>query len=540
MSQNRSNRHPFFIIVLCIALGFMIGNYYANHLSGGRLSLISKSKDKLGNLLYLIEEQYVDSVDIPDLVEKAMPKIMKELDPHSVYISATNVEASMQDLKGSFSGIGIQFNIFDDTIRVIHVVKGGPSEHTGLRAGDRIIAVGDSNLVKLKVKEDATKLLKGSKGSIADLTVVRRGESNPFHIRVTRGDVPVRSIETVYMVNDSVGYIKINSFGETTYPEFLASLAWLQRKGFKALTIDLRDNLGGYMSPAVQIANEFLSRGRLIVYTEGRKSEREDYYSDGHGVFQSLPLIILVDENSASASEILAGAIQDNDRGTIVGRRSFGKGLVQVPIELKDGSMLRLTKARYYTPSGRCVQKPYTPGDDEKYELDLIERAEHGELFSVDSIKAIGKEYKTMAGRTVYGGGGIIPDEFVPHDTLGYTNYFKDVYLKGMLHQFAYHYTDINRDKLANFTSLDAIVKYLATQNIVEQFVVYAGKKGVKRRNLQIYKSHRLLENFLTGYIVDNALGTAYSTEYVNQTDPTMLRALQLIKDGKTVPHPAQ
>ncbi len=540
MSQNRNNRHSVVIIMLCIALGFVVGNYYANHLSGGHTGTINKSKNKLGDLLYLIDEQYVDSVDIPNLVEKAMPKIMKELDPHSVYISAADVETSMQDLKGCFSGIGIQFNTFDDTIRVIHVVKGGPSEHSGLRAGDRIIAVGDSNLVKLKAKEDATKLLKGEKGSIADLTIMRRGETKPFHICVTRGDVPVRSIETVYMANDSVGYIKINSFGETTYPEFLTSLAWLERNRFKALVIDLRDNLGGYMSPAVQICNEFLSRGRLIVYTEGRKSKRDDYHSDGFGIYQTLPLVILVDENSASASEILSGAIQDNDRGTIVGRRTFGKGLVQVPIELKDGSMLRLTKARYYTPSGRCVQKPYTPGDDEKYELDLIERAEHGELFSVDSIKAEGEEYKTTAGRTVFGGGGIIPDEFVPRDTLGYTTYFKDVYLRGLLHQFAYHYTDINRAELENKTSLDAIVDYLNSQNIVEQFVAYAAKKGVKRRNLQIYKSYQVLKNFLMGYIIDNALGAAASTEYVNRTDPVMLRALQIVKEGKTVPQQVQ
>ncbi len=527
---------PLFIAV-GIVVGIAIGSFYANHFRSGRLNIINTSSNKLSDLLHLVDDQYVDKVNISDLVEKSLPKILRELDPHSVYISAADAETSMQELKGSFSGIGIQFNTFADTVHVMHVIKGGPSEGTGLAAGDRIIAVGDSSLLELKSKEDATKLLKGPKGSVADLKIVRPGSKKPISIKVTRGNVPVKSIETVYLADEQTGYIKINSFGDTTYPEFLAALAKLNHLGFKGLIIDLRGNLGGYMAPAVQIANEFLNKNKLIVYTEGRKSPREDYKSDGRGSYQQLPLVVLVDESSASASEILAGAIQDNDRGTIVGRRSFGKGLVQVPIEFRDGSMLRLTKARYYTPSGRCLQKPYTPGDEENYELDLISRAEHGEYFSADSIKTDSiNSHKTAAGRTVYGGGGIIPDVFVARDTLGYTSYFKDAYLQGLLHEFGYHYTDTHRKELSEHTELQDLQQHLKRDNLVEKFATYAAKKGLKRRNNMIRKSYALLESHLMSYIIDNANGTSAATEFINESDPVMLRALQLFKENATIP----
>ncbi len=537
MPQRNPHKLLPLLVAVGIVIGIAIGSFYANHFRSGRLNIINTSSNKLSDLLHLVDDQYVDKVDISDLVEKSLPKILRELDPHSVYISAADAETSMQELKGSFSGIGIQFNTFADTIHVMHVIKGGPSEGTGLAAGDRIIAVGDSSLLELKSKEDATKLLKGPKGSVADLRIVRPGSKKPISIKVTRGNVPVKSIETVYLVDKQTGYIKINSFGDTTYPEFLAALAKLNHLGFEGLIIDLRGNLGGYMAPAVQIANEFLSKNKLIVYTEGRKSPREDYKSDGRGSYQQMPLVILMDESSASASEILAGAIQDNDRGTIVGRRSFGKGLVQVPIEFRDGSMLRLTKARYYTPSGRCLQKPYTPGDEEDYELDLISRAEHGEYFSADSIKTDSiNSYKTIAGRTVYGGGGIIPDVFVARDTLGYTSYFKDAYLQGLLHEFGYHYTDTHRKELNEYTELQDLQQHLKRANLVEKFATYAAKKGLKRRNNMIRKSHDLLENHLMGYIIDNASDTSAATEFINETDPVVLRALQLFEENATFP----
>ncbi len=519
-----------------IMIGIAIGTFFANHFQSGRLRIINSSGNKLTDLLHLIDDQYVEKVDIADLVEKAMPKILGELDPHSTYISAADAEASMQELKGSFSGIGIVFNTYKDTIRVLQVVKGGPSEHSGLQPGDRIIAVGDSTLLNLDKKEDATKMLKGPQGSIARLSIVRPDSVKPFTINVTRGNVPVRSIETAYITGDNIGYIKINSFGDTTYPEFLAALARLRQKGFNGLIIDLRGNLGGYMAPAIQIANEFLPKNRLIVYTEGRRSPREEYKSDGTGSFQELPLVILVDESSASASEIVAGAIQDNDRGTIVGRRSFGKGLVQVPIEFRDGSMLRLTKARYYTPSGRCVQKPYTPGHDEDYNLDLIVRAEHGEFFSADSIKTDGEKYLTVGGRTVYGGGGIIPDEFVPRDTIGYTSYFKDAVYKGLLHEFGYFYADSHRKELSKIESLPDLEYRLSRSGLVEKFANYAAKEGLKRRNNMIRISYGLLENYLTTIIIDNIKGTSVSTEFTNETDQVMLRALRLFEDNATFP----
>ena len=450
MNKQNSTRFVPLLVALGIVAGILLGNFYANYFSGKRLNIVNASGNKLNDLLHIIDDQYVDSVNISDLVEKALPKIMSELDPHSVYISADEVEASMQDLKGSFSGIGIEFTIMKDTVRVIRPVEGGPSESAGLRPGDRIVSIDGKPFVgEVVTNEEATKRLKGATNSVVKLGIRRPGVEKLLTFSVVRGEVPLRSIDAVYMLDPGIGYIRVKSFAETTYSEFLAALARLNHGDFRGLVIDLRGNLGGYMDPAVKMANEFLPKNRLIVYTEGRKSPREEYRSDGRGVYQSLPLVVLVDEASASASEIFAGAIQDNDRGMIVGRRTFGKGLVQVPIEFRDGSMLRLTKARYYTPSGRCLQKPYTMGDEEDYAQDLLLRAEHGEFFSRDSIKTNGQRYKTSIGRTVYGGGGIIPDIFIPRDTTGMTSYFKDAYFDGLLYQFSFDYIDRNRQELS-------------------------------------------------------------------------------------------
>jgi len=520
-----------------VVVGILIGSFYANHFSGKRLNIINTSSNKLNDLLHLIDDQYVDSINISDLVEKSLPQILKELDPHSTYIGAKDVEASMQDLKGSFSGIGIQFTIYKDTVRIIKVINGGPSESAGLQAGDRIVSIDGKNYVGEEVNNEETmKRLKGPKDSTVKLGIVRSGKKAPLSVSIVRGDVPLKSIDAVYMADQTTGYIRINSFGETTYPEFLAALAKLNQRGFKGLVIDLRGNLGGYMAPAVQIANEFLPKNRLIVYTEGRKSPREEYNSDGRGTYQSLPLVVLVDEGSASASEILAGAIQDNDRGMIVGRRSFGKGLVQVPIEFRDGSMLRLTKARYYTPAGRCVQKPYTPGQEEEYEQDLLLRAEHGEYFSADSIKTKGEKYKTRIGRTVYGGGGIIPDVFVPRDTTDITSYFKEAYLRGLMYQYAYDYVDRHRTKFRNATNVEQVAAILDKHNIVEDFATFAEKNGLKRRNLMIKKSRRLFKNYLYNYIISDLMDTESAVKFANQEDSTVLKALQLFRDGKAFP----
>ena len=507
MNKIDKNRFVPMLLAAGLVVGILLGSFFANHFGGNRLSIINNSSNKVIDLFHLIDDQYVDSVNISDLVEKAMPQILKELDPHSTYISASDVEESMQDLKGSFSGIGVQFTLYKDTIRVVRVVKGGPSETCGLQAGDRIININGEAYVGDTIDNDGTmRRLKGPKGSDVTLRVVRAGERKPLTFKVTRGDVPVRTIDAVYMPAASVGYIRVTSFGETTYSEFLAALAKLQSSGFQSLIIDLRGNPGGYMETAVQLANEFLPKNALIVYTQGRHSPRKEYRTDGRGTYQKLPLTVLIDETSASASEIFAGAIQDNDRGTIIGRRSFGKGLVQAPIEFRDGSMLRLTTARYYTPSGRCVQKPYVMGQDEEYEADLLLRAEHGEYFSADSIHLKGEKYHTRLGRTVYGGGGIMPDVFIPRDTTDITSYFKEAYFSGLIYQYAYEYADRYRSQLSKATTATDITSFTSSHSLVEGFADFAAKAGLKRRNLMLRRSHRLFTSYITTAIISDLL----------------------------------
>lgn len=498
MSNNKQNRLSPLWLALCVVIGILIGTFYANHFGGRRLSIINTGTNKLNNLLHIVNDNYVDTVDVQDLVEKAVPTILSELDPHSVYISAKDVQTANDDLRGSFSGIGIEFTIRKDTIRVQNVISNGPAERAGLLAGDKIVTVDDSLFVgSIVTNEEAMHRLKGPKDTKVKLGIVRYGEKDLREVTITRGEIPMKSVTASYMLDEHTGYIKIKNFGENTYPELLIALASLSQQGFESLAIDLRGNTGGYLQSAVQIANEFLPRGRLIVYTQGRRSERQDYRSDGRGSYQTLPLVVLIDEGSASASEILAGAIQDNDRGTVIGRRSFGKGLVQQPIEFSDHSMIRLTIARYYSPSGRCIQKPYTSGQDKDYEEDLLTRYQHGEFFSQDSIKHEGPEYHTLNGRVVYGGGGITPDIFVPEDTLGVTSYYKEAAMNGLILQFAFEYVDANRKTLANYSTSRELEKYLKKQNIVDKFATYADKNGLKRRNLMIQKSYKLLERFV-------------------------------------------
>ena len=539
MTKNQTRFVPLLVSVGVI-VGIFIGSFFASHFSGRKLSIINTSTNKINDLFHLIDDEYVDSVSIPDLVEKSMPEILKQLDPHSTYISAKDVEASMQDLKGSFSGIGIQFTVYKDTVRVIKVVKGGPSEGVGLRAGDRIVNIDGKAYVGDTITADATRnRLKGQKGSQVRLGVLRPGQKQMLSYVVTRGDVPVKSITAAYKVSESVGYIRINSFGDNTYSEFLSALAQLNTQGFRGLILDLRGNLGGYMQPAVQIANEFLPKNRLIVYTQGRKSPREDFRSDGRGSYQNLPLVVLVDETSASASEILSGALQDNDRAMIVGRRTFGKGLVQVPIEFQDGSMLRLTKARYYTPSARCVQKPYKLGDEEDYEADLLLREKHGEYYNPDSIKTSGQKYKTVHGRFVYGGGGIIPDVFIPADTLNMTSYFREAYLNGLMYQFAYVFTDNRRKQLSSISGLDDMINFLKRSSLVEDFATYAEKNGIRRRPRMLIQSRTLFERYLISNILADAIDEEAAIMYTNRSDAAVQTAVKLIHDGKAFPVPA-
>lgn len=536
--KNNSTRFIPFLLAICLIAGIAIGTFYANHFSGNKLGIINTSSNKLNALLRIIDDQYVDTVNISDLVEEAMPQILSVLDPHSSYIPAKDLEAVTADLKGSFSGIGIQFTIQNDTIHVNNVIQGGPSEKVGLMAGDRIVEVDDSAFVgKIVTNEEAMKRLKGEKGSKVKLGVYRPGEKELLHFTVVRGNIPVKSIDAAYMINEKVGYVKVNKFGETTYPELLIALAKLSQKNCEGLIIDLRGNTGGYMAAAIQMVNEFLPNNRLIVYTQGRKSPRQDYNSNGTGSNQKMPLVVLVDEGSASASEIFAGAIQDNDRGTIVGRRSFGKGLVQQPIEFSDGSAIRLTIARYYTPSGRCIQKPYEKGKESEYELDLLTRYEHGEFFSADSIKQNETEvYRTRLGRPVYGGGGIMPDIFVPQDTTGMTSYFRMAANRGLIIRYTFEYTDQNRSTLQKYDTTEKMEEYLKKQNLLNNFAAWAEKKGLKRRNNLMAKSRKLFEMSLYGNIIYNMLGMEAYVEFLNETDKTVLKAVEILEKGESFP----
>ena len=518
------------ILAMCVIVGILIGTFYANHFSGNRLNVINSGSNKLSNLLHIIDDQYVDTININDVVEKAIPQILAELDPHSVYITAKDAELASDDLKGSFYGIGIEFLINNDTISVQNVIAGGPAQKAGLLAGDKIVTIDGKPFVgKECTTEEAMHRLKGPDKSTVTVGIKRYGSKEVKNYTITRGEVKTKSISATYMLNEKTGYIRIKNFGENTYAEMLVSLAQLANDGFESLVIDLRDNTGGYLEAAVQMANEFLPKDRLIVYTQGRKSARQNYNSDGRGTYQHLPLVVLINENSASASEIFAGAMQDNDRATIVGRRSFGKGLVQQQIAFPDGSMVRLTIARYYTPSGRCIQKPYSAGETQDYEKDIVERYQHGEFFSKDSIKHEGPAYHTVSGRTVYGGGGITPDIFIPEDTTDVTSYYRAASMTGLIMQFALTYTDENRLKLNSFREMQELADYLVKQNLVDKFATYADKHDLQRRNLMIQRSYNLLETHINSRIIYNVLDEQAWTEYLNLKDKVIKAALKVL-----------
>lgn len=537
MSKNKTNRFMPFIMAFCVVIGIIIGTFFSNHFSGNRLNVINSGSNRLNNLLHLIDDQYVDPVNIDSLVDKAIPQILAELDPHSVYISAKDAAQATDDLKGSFSGVGVEFVIRQDTIHIQNVIQNGPAEKAGLLAGDKIVAVDGKPFVgKIVTNQEAMHRLKGPKDTKVKIGVIRYGSKKVQTFNVTRGEIPTKSVTAAYMLNDKTGYIRIKNFGENTYPEMLIALAKLSQQGFTNLCIDLRDNSGGYLTAAVNMANEFLPDKKLIVYTQGRKSPRHNYTSDGKGAYQKIPMVVLINEGSASSAEIFAGAMQDNDRATIIGRRSFGKGLVQQQIEFPDHSLIRLTIARYYTPSGRCIQKPYTLGDDKDYEQDLLDRYQHGEFFSQDSIKHTGPAYHTGNGRIVYGGGGITPDIFVPEDTLGMTSYFKEASLSGLILQFAFTYIDDNRPKLNNFKEMMELADYLDSQDMVEKFASYADKRGLKPRNLLIKKSHKLLDRVIDSRIIYNMLDEQAWTQYINLDDPVIKKTLDVFENHAAFP----
>lgn len=532
------NKHRFtpLIMAVCVVVGILLGLFYSSHFTNGRLNIINGGgANKLGNLLDAIQNSYVDDVSMDTIIEDAIPLILKELDPHSSYISAADAESANDELKGSFSGIGVSFSMQKDTVTVMQVIKGGPSEKVGLLPGDRIITANNDTLVGM-INTDVMRKLKGARGTQVKLGVIRRHEKKPIYFTVTRGDIPTHSVDAYYMINETTGYVSVESFGEHTYNEFIVALAEMSMKGMKNLIVDLRGNHGGYMHIAIAMANEFLSKNHLIVYTEGKHSKREDYYSNGKGSFQKLPLVVLVDDGSASASEIFAGAMQDNDRAVIIGRRTFGKGLVQQPMDFKDGSSIRLTIARYYSPSGRCIQKPYVPGHDIEYEMELIERYERGEYFSGDSIKNDGEEFHTRLGRPVYGGGGITPDIFVPEDTTAMTSYYKEAVINGHVREFTFDYSDDNRENLNKFTKTTDMEKYLRKQNLLEKFAQHAAAHGLQRRNLMLQQSKKLFERLIFGSIIYNIKTMQEYREFLNEEDNTVQRAVQIINENKAWP----
>lgn len=534
--MKKNSRFVPIVIAVSVVAGMIIGMFFANRFAGNRLNIINTTSNKINDLLHIVDDQYVDTVDIAAIVESTMPAILSKLDPHSSYLSADDSKMD-DDLKKSFSGIGVQFTIRNDTVYITNIIKGGPSEKVGLCAGDRIVSVNDSPYVgKIVTNNETLHRLKGEKGTTVRLGIRRHGEKEPLYFNIVRGDIPLTSIDASYMLNDELGYIKVAKFSETTYTELLTALAKLELEGFKGLVIDLRDNNGGYMVSAIQMVNEFLPANRLIVYTQGRKIKREDYKSDGRGSYQDIPLIVLTNELSASSSEIFAGAIQDNDRGVIVGRRTFGKGLVQQPFPFSDGSQIHLTVARYYTPSGRCIQKPYSSGDDKDYELDLIRRYERGEFFNEDSIRQSGEIYHTSIGREVYGGGGIVPDVFVAEDTTSFTSYYQEVAGKGLINQFCFEYSDNNRKELEALGNADAIVAHLRRTHLIEQFIKFCDSKNVKRRNNLIKRSRQLFEDVIFGSILYNIMDMEEYVKYFNRNDITVARAIEIYKRRETRP----
>ena len=524
------------IIAASIALGIFIGNHYLS-ISTGKFRSYA-SGNKINAILDIIDEQYVDTVNMSQLVEGAIPKIFSELDPHSGYIPAADAQMVNEELEGSFSGIGVSFNLQTDTILVISVIPGGPSEKAGLLAGDRIITINDSLFAGNNSSQGKImKTLRGAKNSVVKLGIKRSTSQDLLYFNVTRGDVPVNSVDVAYVVREGVGYIKVNKFARTTYNEFITAIAKLKQQNCKSFIIDLRGNTGGYMDAAINMINEFMANGRLIVYTEGKAFPRNDVYANGTGTCQDAPIVVLTDEFSGSASEIFAGAIQDNDRGLIIGRRTYGKGLVQSQIPLSDGSALRLTIARYYTPSGRCIQKDYELGKTDEYDQDLFNRFMHGEFDSADSIKINNSlKYQTSLGRTVYGGGGIMPDIFIPRDTSGVTSYFSNVINSGVLNLFTLEYSDNNREKLSSFKTYQELYNYLKKQPLLDKFTNYAVSKGIRKRVTLINISAKLIENQLHSYIIRNFFNDEGFYPIFLKDDVTLLKAIEVIEQGKSMP----
>ncbi len=531
--KQKSTRQPIWL-PLAIALAVVVGIFIGSRFTANKP--VADNDRKLNAILNLIAQDYVDTTNLKDLIEMSIPEILSNLDPHTSYFSADDLKAATDDLNGSFSGIGISFVLTGDTIGVVEVIPGGPSEKVGIMAGDKIVMIDDSVMTGKKITNgDVMKRLRGDKGSKVKLGIKRQNTSKVLTFTVTRGDIPVNTVDAYYMIDKNTGYIKINQFGRHTYDEFITAMASLQEEGAKRYMIDLRGNGGGFMEMAVLMANEFLPEGQLIVFTKGRyKRDDGEVWSDGNGSFQDAEVTVLIDEFSASASEIFAGAMQDNDRGLIVGCRSFGKGLVQKEFILPDSSAIRLTTARYYTPSGRCIQKDYKEGMLD-YEQELLNRYAHGELYSRDSMKIDKSQvFTTLYGRTVYGGGGIVPDIFVPRDTSGISNYYIEVANAGLLQRFAFNYCNNNRASLNKMEDYMQFLRMAPSDDaLIKDFADFAAANDIPPRWYYINQSQDIIVTNLKALIARDIFGNQAFYPIFNRSDKTIQEALKAMNKHK-------
>lgn len=533
-SNQSSKRNAFLPIILSIVLitGIWLGYFLSLKFSNGtntQQNQHSSSNEKINSLLEYIEYQYVDTINKSDLVEKTVTSMLQSLDPHSSYIPASEFEITNESLEGNFDGIGVEFNIIKDTIRVINPIEGGPSEKIGIKAGDKLIKVEGKNITGSKItNKEVFEKLRGISGSAVNVTIQRNGLLKPLNFKIIRDAIPIYSLDAAYIVTPTIGYMKISKFAATTYDEYLKAFNNLNKLGMKKLILDLRGNPGGYLNAAVDISDEFLVNGLQIVYTQGKTNPKKTYKATEKGSFEKNQIVILIDEGSASASEIVAGAIQDNDRGLIIGRRSFGKGLVQDQLQLPDGSAIRLTVARYYTPTGRCIQKPYTD-DKTVYYNEEYDRFQHGELLNADSIKLDKtKQYKTPEGKIVYGGGGIMPDIFVPIDTSKTNSFLNKVFYVGAINTFAFEYSDKHRNELKEYkTAENYINKFEITTAILNEFYLHCEGQKLFVGKIDKAKADIALKPYLKAFIGRDAFNKDAYYPIINKNDKCILKAVE-------------
>ena len=532
MSNKSFRPYIYFPILFALVLvgGIYVGvnlNAEANH--NLFKPVVKPQHHKLTEVLNYIEQEYVDTVSMDSLTEETITKLLQSLDPHSSYIPAKELQATNEPLEGKFEGIGVEFNIIEDTIVVIAPISGGPSQKLGIQPGDRIVKIEGKNVAGTGIKsKDVMDKLRGKGGTEVSIHIFRRGTKDLIEYTITRGNIPIHSIDVAFMLNSETGYIKISRFGATTFDEYVEAFDKLKKSGLQKLILDLRGNPGGYLNAANDLADEFLPAKEMIVYTEGKARPRENHYATSGGDFEKNPLVILVDEGSASASEILAGAIQDNDRGTIIGRRTFGKGLVQEQVDLPDGSAIRLTIARYYTPTGRSIQKPYTHNAEEYYE-EYYDRIENGELYNKDSIQfSDSLKFTTPGGKVVYGGGGIMPDVFVPVDTTRLSKYLSAVFSKGLVNQFAFDYADKNRASLISYKSFEKFnQQFYISEKMLNDFVTYAESKGVKKNDQGIKASSDYIKLQIKAIIARNIWNDEGYYPVILSEDAILKKALE-------------